>query len=152
MNKNIFCFLLAIVLFTCGAYAQEVKYDKALADSLGADDYGMKQYILVILKTGGNKTKDKDSLNHYFRGHLNNIHRLVGEGKLVLAGPFDKNDLQYRGIFILNVKTIDAAKTLLGTDPAYKAGIFDAELLPWYGPAALPCYIDINKKITRKEP
>ena len=30
------------------------KYDKILADKLGGDDYGMKSYFLVILKTGSN--------------------------------------------------------------------------------------------------
>jgi hypothetical protein len=30
------------------------KYDKALAEKLGGDDYGMKSYFLVILKTGSN--------------------------------------------------------------------------------------------------
>ena len=29
-------------------------YDEALAKKLGADDYGMKKYVLVILKTGEN--------------------------------------------------------------------------------------------------
>ncbi len=28
------------------------KYDKILADKLGGDEYGMKSYFLVILKTG----------------------------------------------------------------------------------------------------
>jgi hypothetical protein len=34
-------------------------YDKAFAEKLGGDDYGMKSYFLVILKTGKNKTIEK---------------------------------------------------------------------------------------------
>jgi uncharacterized protein YciI len=61
---------------------------------------------------------------------------LAKEDKLLLAGPFlDKGDLA--GIFIFNVTTIEEAKNLVATDPAVKAGIFDMELHPWYGSAAL---------------
>lgn len=53
-----------------------------------------------MLKTGENKTTDKELVNESFRGHLSNINRLVEEGKLIVAGPLGKNDQQYRGIFI----------------------------------------------------
>lgn len=51
-------------------------YDKALAEKLGGDDYGMKSYFLVMLKTGVNKTTDKELINGSFKGHMNNINRL----------------------------------------------------------------------------
>ncbi|SFM84153.1 Uncharacterized conserved protein YciI, contains a putative active-site phosphohistidine [Chitinophaga sp. YR627] len=124
------------------------KYDKELALKLGSDDYGMKSYILAILKTGTNPTTDKNELQELFRGHMNNINRLVEEGKLVVAGPLGKNDKTYRGIFILkDVGTIDAAKELLQTDPAVKAGVFELELYNWYGSAALPEYLPASDKI-----
>ena len=34
------------------AFTPQQEYDAKLAASLGADDYGMRQYVLVILKTG----------------------------------------------------------------------------------------------------
>ena len=37
-------------------------YDKKLADSLGADEYGMKKYVLAILKTGSFKLLNKKIL------------------------------------------------------------------------------------------
>src|SRR5690606_2949186 len=80
-------------------------YDAALAEKLGADDNGMKGYVLVILKTGSNTTDDKEFVSNAFRGHLDNIKRLVDEGKLIVAGPLGKNENTYRGIFILNVTT-----------------------------------------------
>ena len=52
-------------------------YDKVLAEKLGGDDYGMKSYFLVILKTGTNKTEDKEFINKSFGGHMDNINRLV---------------------------------------------------------------------------
>jgi len=51
--KKIYLFALFCVI-AFGVKAQGT-YNKALADSLGADEYGMKMYTLVILKTGENK-------------------------------------------------------------------------------------------------
>jgi len=146
-------YLVAIILFlsVCSINAQTInpQYDKALADSLGADENGMKGYIFVILKTGKNTTVDKEEKTKLFQGHMNNIKRLVAEGKLFVAGPFGKNELTYRGLFILNVKTVEEAKQLCDTDPAIKAGIFDVELIPWYGSAALGEYIKVSEKIAK---
>lgn len=128
-------------------------YDKILADELGGDDYGMKSYFLVILKTGTNATTDKELITNSFSGHMDNINRLVDEGKLVLAGPIGKNENSYRGIFILNsVKTIDEAKEILQTDPAIKNGLLDYEIFTWYGSAALPEYLPFSDKIWKSKP
>lgn len=127
-------------------------YDEALAKKLGADDFGMKNYVLVILKTGENKTTDKDELNKLFRGHMENIQRLVDEGKLIVAGPFGKNDKTWRGLFILDVRTVEEASEIVQTDPAVMAKVFDVELVPWYGSAALPEYLPASEKIWKAEP
>ncbi len=129
------------------------KFDKALAEKLGGDDYGMKSYFLVILKTGTNTTTDKELINNSFRGHMDNINRLVEESKLIVAGPLSKNEQNYRGIFILNnVKTIEEAKEMLQTDLAIKNGLLDYELFTWYGSAALPEYLPFSDKIWRSKP
>lgn len=128
-------------------------YDKELADKLGGDDYGMKIYYLVILKTGTNTTADKDFINESFRGHMDNINRLVDEKKLVVAGPMGKNENNYRGIFILNnLATMDEAKELLQTDPAIKNGLLGYEIFTWYGSAALPEYLPFSDKIWKSQP
>ena len=126
-------------------------YDKTLADSLGADEYGMKSYIFVILKTGPNKIKDKSVSDSLFKGHIANINRLADAGKLVVAGPFGKNDKEYRGLFILNVQTTEEAQALLQTDPAIQQKVFAVELIRWYGSAALPMYLDFHKKIEKEK-
>lgn len=128
-------------------------YDKTLSEKLGGDDYGMKSYFLVILKTGTNTTTDKELIAESFKGHMNNINRLVEEGKLIVAGPLGKNDNKYRGIFILNnLKTIEEAKELLQTDLAIKNGILDYEIFTWYGSAALPEYLPLSDKIWKIKP
>lgn len=132
--------------------ASNPDYDAGLAQKLGADDYGMKSYIWVILKTGTNKTADQTLINNSFRGHLDNINRLVEQGKMIIAGPLGKNDNAYRGIFILNVPTLDEAERLLQTDPAIKEGLLEVELYNWYGSAALPEYLEFSDKIWKIRP
>lgn len=127
-------------------------YNPALAQKLGGDDYGMKSYILVILKTGTNQTTDRALINESFRGHMNNINRLVDDGKLTVAGPLGQNDNTYRGIFILNVSTFEEAESLLQNDSAIKEGLLDYDLYNWYGSAALPEYLEISDKIWRAKP
>jgi uncharacterized protein YciI len=127
-------------------------YEPQLAQKLGADDYGMKGFILVILKTGPNQTTDTKFINESFRGHLDNIGRLAEEGKLVVAGPLGSNKNSYRGIFILNTTSSEEAESLLQTDPAIKEGLLDTEIYNWYGSAALPVYLDYSDKIWKVKP
>jgi uncharacterized protein YciI len=148
--KSIITYLLLAFSVSVNAQSTNPKYDKQLADSLGGDDYGMKSYVLVILKTGNATISDKAVTDSLFRGHMQNINRLADAGKLIVAGPLQKNEKTYRGIFILNVKTIDEAKELLITDPAVKANLLDSELFTWYGSAALPMYLQFHEKVEKK--
>jgi uncharacterized protein YciI len=128
-------------------------YNHALAEKLGGDEYGMKSYFFVILKSGTNQIEDKNIINESFRGHMENINRLVKEGKLIVAGPFEKNDKNYRGLFILNnISTFDEAKKLMQTDPAIKIGLLDFDMFNWYGSAALPEYLPFSDQIWIKQP
>ena len=63
-----------------------------------------------------------------------------------------KNDRSYRGIFILNVTSLDEAQELLQTDPAVEQKLLEAELFQWYGSAALPEYLKSHKKIEKYSP
>jgi uncharacterized protein YciI len=111
-------------------------YDARLAEELGADDYGMKQYVLAFLKAGPNRSQDSLEAAQLQRAHMDNIGRLAKEGKLILAGPFmDGGAL--RGIYIFDVRTLEEAQALTATDPAIQAGRLEMELHPWYGSAAL---------------
>ncbi|HTM98886.1 MAG TPA: YciI family protein [Pedobacter sp.] len=123
------------------------KYDEALAKKLGAEENGMKMYVLVMLKTGSNTTESKAKSDSLFAGHMANMSRLVSINKLIVAGPLAKNDKNYRGIFILNTKSLDEAKEILATDPAVKAKLLDADLFNWYGSAALAEYLTAEEKI-----
>lgn len=152
MKTIVTSILFLTITITTMAQTKNPNYDAELAKTLGADEYGMKKYILVILKTGTNTTTDKTVTDSLFRGHMDNIGRLVELNLLIVAGPLGKNDKTYRGIFILNVTSFEEANQLLETDPAVKEKIFEAELYEWYGSAALPEYLKASDKIWKQNP
>jgi uncharacterized protein YciI len=150
MNRIFVLVLLLISGMSAMGQTDNPKYNRAMADSLGADDYGMKMYVFVILKTGP-VSAEKAVTDSLFRGHMENIGRLATSGKLLVAGPMKKNDKNYRGIFILNAATIEEAEKLLETDPAVKAKLLDAELFQWYGSAALAKYLVYHEMVQKKK-
>lgn len=143
--------ICCIIGFYTDVSAQETNknYDEKLAKELHADEYGMKTYVLAILKTGTEKGFSKEKQDSVFRGHMVNIGKLVENGKLVVAGPIGKNDKNYRGIFILDVPTIAEAEQLVKTDPAVQSRLLDVELYIWYGSAALKETLKIHSKIEK---
>ena len=78
--------------------------------------------------------------------------RLFYRSLLIVAGPIGKNEKTYRGIFILDVPTLDEANELLLTDPAIKANYLAPELYTWYGSAALSEYLEASDKIWKINP
>ena len=149
--KALSLLLLALICIgTAGVTAGERAYDPELAKRLGADERGMKTYVLCILKTGPKDAEVKgDERKEIFAGHFANIGKLADEGKLAVAGPFGKNDKAYRGLYIFNVATVEEAEKLVLLDPAVKAGVFVAELTPWYGSAAMMAVNDTHKKLEK---
>ncbi|MFB6341982.1 YciI family protein [Saccharicrinis sp. FJH62] len=127
-----------------------VEKDSVLAKKLQADDYGMKQYVMVFLKSGPNRSQSDDEAKAIQRAHLDNIKRLAEKGVLVMAGPFLDNG-ELRGIYIFNVESIEAARELTETDPAVKSGRLIMELHPWYGSAAIQELPEIHQRIAMKD-
>lgn len=126
-------------------------FDEKLAKELGADDYGMKTYVFCILKTGKNTTATDIEKQKLFEGHMQNINKLASEKKLVVAGPFMKNERNYRGIFILNCSTIEEAQELVNSDPAVKENLLEPELTPIYCSAALMKVTEIHDSISKNK-
>lgn len=129
---------------------QKGVFDPELAKELGADEYGMKRYVMAFLKRGPNQSQSKEEAERLQRAHMDNIGKMAEQGKLVVAGPFlDNGDI--RGIYIFNVETIEEAESLTQTDPAIQAGRLVMELHPWYGSAALMKTVQIHQTITKKQ-
>ena len=126
-------------------------YDAALAARLGADELGMRSYVFVVLKTGPNRMPDGPARDEMFQGHFANIQRLVKEGKLVVAGPFDGVD-GWRGMFVFTGSDIEAVKQDVGTDPVIKSGEMVAEYHKLYSSAALMLVGEVHDKIKQRDP
>lgn len=151
---RVFLILLIYIALLNNGKAQssdsnDQSYDSLLAKKYGADDYGMKKYIMAFLKSGRTELTDKEEQERLQGEHMKNINRMAEDGKLVIAGPFMDHQ-SVRGIYIFDVRTIDEARELTSTDPAIKAGVLEMELRPWYGPAALMEVNNIHKKIQKK--
>ncbi len=127
-----------------------IAYDSVKAHAYGADDYGMKKYVMAFLKKGPNKSADAETRSQLQNAHLKNITRLAEEGKLVLAGPFF-GDGDLRGIYIFNVDNIADAEALTNSDPSIQAGVLTMELKEWYGSAALMAVNDLHHSISKEE-
>ncbi len=156
--KGVFMLRLLLIIIsllfitnTKAILAQNInpKYDSLLAKKLGADEHGMKKYVFVLIKSGANTSTDKAYKDSCFAGHFRNINKLAAQGKLIVAGPIQKNEKAIRGIFILDVLDFEEAKILLADDTAIKEGFLDYDLFFWYGSAALPMYLETSEKINK---
>lgn len=160
--RNVFGFILVFAVISLTGCAEKlnqnesstaegVEFDAGLAEELGADEYGMRRYVMALLKAGPNRDQDEETAAELQNAHMANIQRLAEEGKLVLAGPFlDSGEL--RGIYVFDVQTIEEATALTETDPAVQAGRLVMELHPWYGSAALQRVNDIHNRISQTSP
>ncbi|WP_420317535.1 YciI family protein [Ekhidna sp.] len=124
-------------------------YDSLLAVETGADDYGMRKYVLALLKEGPNRNQDSTEAAQIQRAHLDNITQMAEEGKLVMAGPFF-DDWEVRGIYIFAVESVEEAEELTKTDPAVQAGRLIMELHPWYGSAGLMKMGELHEKLAKQ--
>lgn len=155
--------ILVSLLFSCNREDKEegnsqanvdlavdsLQFDSVLAKKYGADDYGMKQYVMAFLRKGPNRDLDSAAQMELQMKHLKNINRLADEGKLILAGPF-MDDGYLRGIYIFNVSTIEEAEKLTNSDPAIQAGSLIIELKPWYGSAAVIGINEAHQRLAKK--
>jgi uncharacterized protein YciI len=95
---------------------------------LAIQSYGQEyNHVFVFLNSKPDKEKisaeDEEALQ---KAHRANINRLVEEGKMIVAGPFDGGG----GIFILTTGKVSEAQSWLATDPAVRANRWDIDLYP----------------------
>jgi uncharacterized protein YciI len=146
--------LILTLIFCLGgifSLQAQTEYDPELAEKVGADEYGMKKFVIAFLYRG-------DRVNEYSeeeraelqKGHMANINRMAEEGKLVLAGPFFGNE-DLRGLYFFDVQSLEEAQALTETDPSIKAGVLKMDLKEWYGSAALPLLPELHSKVAKTE-
>lgn len=131
--------------------AEAPAYDAALARRLGADARGMRPYVLVLLRSSGHPVPAGPGRDAMFQGHFANIGRLAEAGTLALAGPADGVE-GLRGLFVLAVPDIDAARAIVDTDPVIREGEMVAEYHQFYGTAGLMALHEIHQRLQAPRP
>lgn len=123
-NKN----LVPVIAIACSLMAGSLTF----AQQKKEPQSKMVQFHMAILKKGpkwtGAQAPETQKILHQ---HLINVLALLDSGKAVAAGPFG-GDTDLAGIFILRAPSADEAKTWVDSDPAVKAGLFVAEMHPWW--------------------
>ena len=149
---------LAVLMLACAcapaiAHATDdaPAYDAALATRTGADERGMRPYVLVILKSSSTPVPKGEARDAMFRGHFANMERLAKEGKLVLAGPLDGVD-GWRGLFVLATDDLEEARAWVATDPVVAQREMVPELHKYYGTAALMLVNELHAKLQPPKP
>lgn len=150
MKRQICLLIIAVCLALTATAQNDGSFDSALAKKTGADDYGMKQYVMAFLKKGPAQITDRSQRSELLKGHMQNIGKLAEAGKLVLAGPMTA-DTGIEGIYVFNVTTVAEAEVLSLTDPAVKAGLFAMEYHPWYATAALMEIVRMHNTLQKKK-
>ncbi|MBC7889866.1 MAG: hypothetical protein H7Z13_18475 [Ferruginibacter sp.] len=124
---KLICFLLGSLLLT-GSFADAQNQP---GKQKRAEDQ-VERYWFILIKTGPKNDFDSVARAKLFAGHMANINKLYDEGILKVAGPFGKNDLALRGIFIVDCSTKEEAEKITLSDPAIAAGLFSVDIVPWY--------------------
>lgn len=140
MKKIAFASLLVLPVLLLLSYANRPNSNRVAADvpvnkfkTVSPDTPRMKQYWLVQLLRGANRTMDKATAQRIQAAHMANIDRLWKEGVVVMAGPMGyKYDNEWRGIFIMDAPDSAAAAAHIKTDSAVITGRLRFEIHPWW--------------------
>jgi uncharacterized protein YciI len=96
------------------------------------EEPGMIQFQMALLKKGPKWDRTAEQQRgQILQQHFANVMSLLDAGKAVLAGPMG-DDTDLAGIFVLRASSAAEAKTWVDADPAVKAGLFIAEMHPWW--------------------
>ena len=135
------CFLaLSVIALMPSPVAAQAAASQSSTAASAEPQTEMRMYYMVFLRRGPAWTSAlTPETRKVSDGHMANIRRLTKEGIMVVAGPFEgqTGERALAGIFVLKVDSLDAAKAVVDTDPAVKAGRFVTEIVPWWGPASL---------------
>jgi uncharacterized protein YciI len=154
--KGLILILVILIGSSFGSFPQQkktsppvIKYNAAKAKKLGADELGMRNYVIAFMRAGPVKLTSDHDYTVLRKAHLLNMQRLYDEGKLLLAGPFTDGK-SMRGFYIFDVPSVEEARILTVSDPAVQAGTLIMELHTWYGSAALKEIPDLHREIQKR--
>jgi uncharacterized protein len=120
-------FVCLVVWLASIAFAQSAEQK---SESAPAKAKASSLYFVFLNRPPNAPTYSKEKSEEIQAGHMANMKRLHGEGKLQMAGPF-MDDTSLRGIFVFKAKSADEVKGWISTDPAIMAGRLAGDVHPW---------------------
>ncbi|MFY9621887.1 MAG: YciI family protein [Pyrinomonadaceae bacterium] len=129
MKIRILLAILSLPLLVSFSFAQPKEENKLV------------QFHMAVLKKGPKwDGVVEPAKNPTLKQHLAYFVSLLDSGKAIIGGPMpDSKD--FAGIYILRANSAEEARTWTDADPAVRAGLFTAEMHPWWSE-------DIFKKAT----
>ena len=112
------------------------QHSKTSSDSIpaininNADNQGEKTYWLVLLKKGPHVNQDRIELGRIQTAHFNAMQKLAELGKVVLAGPVER-DASLRGIYVIDSRDSLEVAGLMNKDTSVISGRIIFEIHPW---------------------
>ena len=125
LNKS----LIFLTLFFLAAGEFTIAQGSEQKDT--AEQSSIKQFFFVMLLKGPRRNQDSITAAGIQEGHMSNIRRLAGMGKILVAGPFG-DEGNWKGLFIFDCKTSQEVEDYLKTDPAVISGRLTYEIHPWW--------------------
>ena len=106
-------------------------------DENTGDTVIMQQYFMAFLKSGPNKSTNKEEADSLQLLHLAHLSKMYELGFADISGPFG-DDGDIRGITIYNTPTQEMADSLAHLDPLVQLGILKIEIHPWWAAKGFP--------------
>ncbi|HYH15565.1 MAG TPA: hypothetical protein VD794_10105, partial [Flavisolibacter sp.] len=119
--KNVILVLTFVVAIVAAANNKTRSSNSTKTFTDTTPTYEMKQYWLVFLKKGPNRSHSKAEGDKIQAAHMANITRLHQQGKIIMAGPIG-TDNDTRGIFIMDGKDSSEIASYVATDSAVITG------------------------------
>jgi len=120
--------VLAAIMCSVQLHAQRT-FDITIADST----YRMKQYWFVLYTKGDGPPLDSLTAATLQAEHLAHQDAQGKQGLIVMAGPFGKNDADWRGLLLYDCDTREEVEAKLKEDPLVRAGRLTYAVHPWWG-------------------
>jgi uncharacterized protein YciI len=108
-----------------------------IAEARGQAEPQLLEFQVIYSEKGPNWTSaSTPALDSLQQAHMEFRLRLIKEGKLLVAGPFDTQDSDVvRGMTIGCRLTREEATALLSADPKVRSGHLVMRLVTWFVPA-----------------
>ncbi len=121
MKRLILTLLVAFPFIAASTMAQQKEEPK----------FKLVQFHMALLKKGPKWEGSPQLRSQILQQHLANVLSLLDSGKAIIAGPL-ADDTELAGIYVLRAPSAAEAKSWVDDDPAVKAGLFTAEMHPWW--------------------